>query len=143
MAEKWLLRLFESWSIFWYLPKNRSTVQSRHMPLIRTSDNWKRQCPVNMMGVVGHSIYSFPSRFSPVLQCMACYNNFVVSTWIAAVFISMVGSNALILINHDLLWWFHSVWTAYNKLQQLIPPNAEQMLGNIVIWLWWWCWYTV
>ena len=81
------------------------------------------------------SIWAFPSRFTPILQHVADRSHAAkslcrVSACIAAVFYSMLGSNASIVVDGDLLRWLRLVWVAHNKLHLADPTECRAEAWN-------------
>ncbi|GFW30983.1 hypothetical protein TNCV_2940831 [Trichonephila clavipes] len=93
---------------FLLLHKTGSAGQPGHVSLIETSDNPREQVLENTAGGVGLLISTFPSMSWPLLQhgvehCHAVKSLYHVSRCIAAVCLSMLGSNALIASDNDRL----------------------------------------
>ena len=86
---------------------------------------------------VGLPIQVFPSMFSPVLQHVAWHCHVVkslccVSACIAAVFSSM--SNASIVVDSNLPWWFQSIWAVHDKLHPADPTKCRAKSLNHGYW---------
>ena len=130
-----LLRLSTNPIFYFFI---RSAGQPGRVPLIETSDSQREQRLENTAGGVGLSISTFPSMSWPLSQhgvehCHAAKSLYRVSRCIAAVCLSMLGSNASIAFDTDRLWLFQSVLTVHNTLRRAVPPNAEHDLGAVNI----------
>ena len=91
--------------------------------IVRGSNVWR----IRRVGV-GLSISTFPSMSWPLSQrgvehCHAVKSLYHVSRCIAAVCLSMLGSNALIAFDNDRLWLFQSVLTTHNTLRRAGPTK--------------------
>ena len=120
-----LLRLSTNRSNFLLLHKTGSAGQPGRVPLIETSDSQREQ---RLAGGVGLPISTFPSMSWPFSQygvehCHAAKLLYRVSRCIAAVCLSMLGSNASIAFDTDRLWLFQSVLTVHNTLCQAGPTK--------------------
>jgi len=106
-------------SNFWLLYKNVSAGQTGRVPLIETNDNQREQCLENTADGVEFPISTFPSMFWPTFQhkiehCHAAKSLYRVSRCIAAVYLSILGLNALIVFDTDHLWLFQTILVAHN-----------------------------
>ena len=98
------------------------------VPLIETSDNQREQRLENTAGEVGLPISTFPSISWSLLQhgvehCHAAKSLYRVSRCIAAICLSMLGSNASITFDTDRPWLFQSVLTVHNTLRRAGPTK--------------------
>ena len=123
-----LLRLSTNRSNFLLLHKTGSAGQPGRVPLIETSDSQREQHLENTAGGVGLPISTFPSMSWPLSQhgvehCHAAKSLYRVSRCIAAVCLSMLGSNASIAFDTDRLWLFQSVLTIHNTLRRAGPTK--------------------
>ena len=118
-----LLRLSTNRSNFLLLHKTGSTGQPGRVSLIETSDSQREQRLENTAGEVRFPISTFPSMSWLLSQhgvehCHAAKSLYRVSRCIAAVCLSMLGSNASIAFDTDHLWLFQSVLTVHNTLRR-------------------------
>ena len=121
-----LLKWSTNRSNFLLLHKTGSAGQQGRVPLIETSDSPREQSLENTAGGVGLPISTFLSMSWPLSQrglehWHAVKWLYQVSRCIAAVCLSMLGSNALIAFDNDRLWLFQSVLTFHNTLRQADP----------------------
>ena len=128
-----LLKRFTNRSNFLLLHKTGSAGQPGRVPLIETSDSPSEPLLENTAGGVGLPISTFPSMSWPLSQhgvehCHAVKSLYHVSRYIAAVCLSMLGSNALIAFDNDRLWLFQSVLTTYNTLRRAGPTKYRAWL---------------
>ena len=98
-------------SNFLLLHKTGSAGQHRPCAMIETSDSQREQRLENTAGEAGLPISTFPSMSWPLSQhevehCHAAKSHYRVSRCIAAVCLSMLGSNASITFDTDRLWLF-------------------------------------
>ena len=128
-----LLKLSTNRSNFLLLHKIGSAGQLGRVPLIETSDSQREQRLENTAGGIGLPISTFPSMSWPLSQhgiehCHAAKSLYRVSC-IAAVCLSMLGSNTSIAFDTDRLWLFKSVLTVHNTLRRAGPTKYR-------VWLW-------
>ena len=93
---------------------------------------------------VGVPISVFRRWFSPVLQrvtkrCQAAKSLCHVCLY-SGCFSSMLSTNASVVVDSNLRWYFPLVWAAHYKLNPAEPPKAEQKLRTIDIRLCCRCW---
>ena len=123
-----LLRRSTNRSNFLLLHKIGSAGQPGRVILIETSDSQREQRLENTADRVGLPISTFPSMSWPLSQpgvehCHAAKSLYRVSRCIAAVCLSMLGSNASIAFDTDRLWLFQSVLTTHNTLRRAGPTK--------------------
>ena len=99
-----LLRLSNR-SNFLLLHKTGSAGQPGRVPLIETSDNQREQRLENTAGGVGLPISTFPSldHFRNMESSIVMLQNHFIVSLVAAVCLSMLGSNASIAFDTDRL----------------------------------------
>ena len=121
-----LLRLSTNRYNFLFLHKTGSADQPGRVSLIETSDSQREQRLENTAGGVVLPISTFPSMSWPLSQhgaehYHAAKSLYRVSRCIAAIYLSMLGSNASIAFYTDRMWLFQSVLTVHNTLCRAGP----------------------